>query len=82
MAAEVAAAQNISHALAPGQMYLPVALRDRLPEVAALFAEVAISARLAATIAWQTELIKGPATLQTVDVMPRCSFHMGPLSNG
>ena len=48
MAAEVAAAQNISHALAPGQIYLPFVLRYCSPEVAALFAEVAISAWLAA----------------------------------
>jgi hypothetical protein len=33
IAAEVAAAQGISHAMASGQMYLGVALRDRLPKV-------------------------------------------------
>src|SRR5271154_1706793 len=38
MAAEVAAAQGISHGMASGQMYLAVALRDRLPQVAAQFA--------------------------------------------
>ncbi|OIN82623.1 DUF222 domain-containing protein [Mycobacterium malmoense] len=47
IAAEVAAAQGISHAMASGQMYLAVALRDRLPTVAALFAEGTIGARLA-----------------------------------
>jgi hypothetical protein len=31
IAAEVAAAQGISHSVASGQMYLGVALRDRLP---------------------------------------------------
>jgi Domain of unknown function (DUF222) len=50
IAAEVAAAQGISHGMASGQMYLAVALRDRLPSVAALFAEGSISARVAATI--------------------------------
>lgn len=69
MAAEVAAAQNISHVMASGQMYLAVALRDRLPRVAELFAQGAISARLAATIVWRTDLIKDPETLQLVDAM-------------
>jgi hypothetical protein len=41
MAAEVAAAQNISHAMASSQMYLAVALRNRLPKVGALLAESA-----------------------------------------
>ncbi|MDT5259228.1 MAG: hypothetical protein QOD10_4308, partial [Mycobacterium sp.] len=67
MAAEVAAAQGISHAMASGQMYLAVALRDRLPQVAALFAEGTISARLASSIVWHTDLIKDPDTLWLVD---------------
>jgi hypothetical protein len=37
MAAEVGAAQGISHRMASGQMYLAVALHNRLPRVAALF---------------------------------------------
>lgn len=67
MAAEVAAAQNISHAMASGQMYLAASLRNRLPRVAALFAEGAISARLASVIVWHTDLIKDPETLRLVD---------------
>jgi Domain of unknown function (DUF222) len=39
VAAEVAAAQGISHGMASGQIYLGVALRDRVPRVAALFAD-------------------------------------------
>jgi hypothetical protein len=39
MAAEVAAAPGISLGMASGQMYLGVALRDRLPRVADLFAD-------------------------------------------
>jgi hypothetical protein len=62
MAAEVAAAQGISHGMASGQMYLGVALRDRLPRLAALFAGGTISARLAAAIVWHTDLIKDPQT--------------------
>jgi hypothetical protein len=68
IAAEVAAAQGISHAMAPGQMYLGVALRERLPKVAALFAAGAISARLASSIVWRTDLTKTPT---------RCGASMG-----
>jgi Domain of unknown function (DUF222) len=67
MAAEISAAQGISHRAASGQMYLAVSLRDRLPRVAALFADGAISARLAAAIVWHTDLIKDQETLRLVD---------------
>jgi hypothetical protein len=67
MAAEVAAAQNISHGMASGQMYLATALRDRLPAVAALFADGIISARLASSIVWHTDLITDPDTMRLID---------------
>src|SRR5271163_238689 len=63
MAAEVAAAQGISHGMASGQMYLSVALRDRLPRVAELFTDGMISYWLARTIAWHTDLMKDPEAL-------------------
>lgn len=81
MAAEVAAAQGISHAMASGQMYLAVALRDRLPRVGALFAEGAISARLASALVWHTELIKDPDTLRLVDeTLAGAAARLGSLS--
>jgi Domain of unknown function (DUF222) len=81
MAAEVAAAQGISHGMASGQMYLAVALRDRLPTVAALFAQGTISARLASAIVWHTDLIKDAETLRLVDeTLARDAKHFGPLS--
>ena len=81
MAAEVAAAQGISHSMASGQMYLAVALRDRLPRIAALFAKGAISARLAAAIVWHTDLIKDSQTLQIVDAtLAGDAARFGPLS--
>jgi hypothetical protein len=81
VAAEVAAAQNISHGMASGQMYLALALRDRLPKVGALFAEGAISARLASAIVWHTDLIKDPDTLRLVDeTLARDAMSFGPLS--
>ena len=81
MAAEVAAAQGISHAMASGQMYLAVALRDRLPRVAALLAQGTISARLAGAIVWHTDLIKDPDTLALVDgALAADAARFGPLS--
>ncbi|KLO26680.1 HNH endonuclease signature motif containing protein [Mycobacterium haemophilum] len=81
VAAEVAAAQGISHGMASSQMYLGVALRDRLPRVAALFADGTISARLAATIVWHTDLIKDPDTLRLVDMtLAGDATQFGPLS--
>jgi len=81
MAAEVAAAQGISHAMASGQMYLAAALRDRLPRVGALLAEGAISARLASAIVWHTDLIKDPTTLALVDgALAADAALFGPLS--
>ena len=67
MAAEVAAALGVSHAIASGQMYLAVALRTRLPKVGALLADGAISLRLASAIVWHTDLIKDPDILRLVD---------------
>src|SRR6516225_353866 len=81
VAAEVAAAQHISHAMASDQMYLALALRDRLPQVGALFAEGAISARLASAMVWHTELIKDPDTLKLVDArLAQDAARFGPLS--
>jgi Domain of unknown function (DUF222) len=81
IAAEVAAAQGISHAMASGQMYLATALRDRLPRVAALFAAGTISARLASAIVWHTDLIKDAETLRLVDAtLAEDAVCFGPLS--
>jgi hypothetical protein len=81
MAAEVAAALHVSHGMASGQMYLSVALRDRLPNVAALFVEGAISARLVAAIVWRTDLIKDEAALALADkTLAEEAILFGPLS--
>lgn len=81
IAAEVAAAQHISRSMASGQMYLAVALRDRVPQVAALFADGKISARLAATIVWRTDLTKVPETQRVVDAtLAEYAAHFGPMS--
>jgi Domain of unknown function (DUF222) len=81
MAAEVAAALHVSHGMASGQMYLGVALRDRLPKVAALFAEGMLSARLVAAMVWRTDLIKDEAVLDVVDsTLATEALGFGPLS--
>jgi hypothetical protein len=83
MAAEVAAAQGISHAMASGQMYLAMALRTRLPRVRALFADGTISARLASALVWHTDLIKDPDTMALVDAaLAAGAAQLGPLSVG
>ncbi len=81
IAAEVAAAQNISHAMASGQMYLGMALRNRLPKIGALFLDGLISARLASTIVWRTDLVKDPDILERVDAaLAGDAAAYGPLS--
>jgi hypothetical protein len=62
-------------------MYLALALRDRLPQVGALFADGMISARLAATIVWHTNLINDSETLRLVDkALAEDATRFGPLS--
>jgi hypothetical protein len=80
-AAEVAAAQTISHRAASAQMHQAVALRDRLPRVAALFLAGDISHRLASTVTWRTQLILEDEVLDLVDeeIAARVS-RWGPLS--
>jgi uncharacterized protein DUF222 len=81
MAAEVAAALHVSHGVASGQMYLGVALRNRLPKVAAVFAEGMLSARLVAAIVSRTDLIKDEAALELADkALAEEAIRFGPLS--
>jgi hypothetical protein len=55
VAAEVSAAQNISHARAVGQVRYARTLRDRLPQVAKVFAAGLIDFRMVSTIIARTE---------------------------
>ena len=55
VAAEVSAAQNISHARATGQIAYARALRERLPLVAKVFARGVIDFRMVLTIINRTE---------------------------
>ncbi len=66
-AAEVGAALGIGAREASGQMATAVALRFRLPRVAAVFADGGVSARTVGTICWRTRLVQDPNTLAVID---------------
>ncbi len=68
VAAEIGAAGGISQGLALSQTHRGVALRDRLPRIAALFAAGVISDLLVRTIVWRTALIESPGALARVDL--------------
>lgn len=65
--AEVAAALNIGQRAASRLMRIAVALRDRLPRVATLFAEGAVNARVVEMLTWRTRLINDTQTMAAVD---------------
>ena len=67
VAAELAAAQNISRSMALHQTHRGVALRDRLPKVAALFEAGLISDLLVRAIVWRTYLINDDDAMAAVD---------------
>jgi hypothetical protein len=58
VAAEIAAAQEVSPGVASHQLLVAMALRERLPRVAAVFATGAISYRLVAAIVARTHLVR------------------------
>ncbi|WP_231740233.1 MULTISPECIES: HNH endonuclease signature motif containing protein [unclassified Mycobacterium] len=57
VAAQIAAAVNISHRKASGQMRIAQTLRHRLPKAAALFEQGRLTARVIGAITWRTRLI-------------------------
>ena len=67
MAAEIGAAGGISQGLAVSQTHRGVALRDRLPKIAALFAAGVISDLLVRTIVWRTALVDSPDAMAKLD---------------
>jgi Domain of unknown function (DUF222) len=80
-AAEVAAACNISHGKACGQLRIAEYLRDHLPTVATLFAAGSLSARVVSTITWRTRLIvDGAVWAQIDDEMCRRAGSWGPMA--
>lgn len=67
VAAQVGAEANISASAASHQLLIAVALRDRLPRVAAVFADGLVSYRGVEVIVWRTAQIVDPAALAAVD---------------
>lgn len=65
--AELAAAQHIGQGMALSQAHRGLALRDRLPKVAALFEAGLISDLLVRTIVYRTGLILGADTWVAID---------------
>jgi hypothetical protein len=58
VAAEIGAEQNVTQGAASHQLLIATALRDRLPEVAALFADGLVSYRVVAAITARTALVR------------------------
>jgi hypothetical protein len=67
VAAEIGAAQNITAGSASHQLLIATALRDRLPRVAAVFADGKVTYRTVEMIVWRTLLIRDSAALRAVD---------------
>ena len=65
--AEIGASQQLTPGVASHLLLIGIALRDRLPKIAALFTDGLIGYRLVATIVHRTGLIKDPAALRAVD---------------
>ena len=65
--AELAAALNVSPGMALHQTHRGVALRDRLPKLAALFEAGLLSDLLVRAIVWRTYLINDPEAMAKVD---------------
>lgn len=80
VAAEVAAAMTVGHRRASGQMRIAQALRERLPQVAALFERGGLSARIVSAITYRTMLVEDPEALALIDTaLARRASRLGPL---
>jgi hypothetical protein len=67
VAAEIGAEQNITQGAASHQLLIATALRDRLPEVAALFADGLVSYRVVSAITTRTALVRDRDAQRAVD---------------
>jgi hypothetical protein len=80
-AAEVAAAMTVGHRRASAQMRIAVALRDRLPRVAALYAMGTLSSRVVSAITWRTQLVEdADALAQIYAALAEAAILWGPIS--
>jgi hypothetical protein len=67
VAAEIGAEQNITQGAASHQLLIATALRDRLPEVAELFAQGLVSYRVVSAITARTALVRDRDAQRAVD---------------
>lgn len=67
VAAEVAAAQGISRGRAAGQLRIGLALAERLPKLAALFAAGLVDYQVVAAVVHRTELMMDPDAIPRMD---------------
>lgn len=81
--AQISAACNLGPHAASAQMRIGVALRERLPRTAAVFAEGAVSARVINAITWRTHLVTDPDALARIDAgIAENAHQFGALSEG
>ncbi|MGE2735954.1 DUF222 domain-containing protein, partial [Mycolicibacterium vaccae] len=66
-ASMVGAAMTIGQRRASGQMHIAVALRDRLPRIAALYCQGLLSPRLVSELTWRTRLVEDHDVLAVID---------------
>lgn len=66
-AARVGAALRVGQRRASGQMRIAVALRDRLPKIAALFCKGEVSSRVVSQITWRTHLVGDDELIAHID---------------
>ncbi|GAB3217279.1 HNH endonuclease signature motif containing protein [Mycolicibacterium hippocampi] len=82
-AARLAAALGVGQRRASGQMRIAMALRDRLPAVAALFGQGLIGARLISEITWRTQLVDNDELIALIDTeLADKAVRWGTLSEG
>ncbi|WP_237569448.1 HNH endonuclease signature motif containing protein [Mycolicibacterium lacusdiani] len=67
VSAEIGAEQNITQGAASHQLLIATALRDRLPHVAALFADGLVSYRVVAAITARTALVRDRDAQRAID---------------
>ncbi|MFC7673402.1 DUF222 domain-containing protein [Mycolicibacterium sp. GCM10028919] len=67
VSAEIGAEQNITQGAAAHQLLIATALRDRLPDVAALFAQGLVSFRVVSAITTRTTLVRDRDAQRAID---------------
>ncbi|MGU3651859.1 DUF222 domain-containing protein, partial [Mycolicibacterium sp. A43C] len=65
--ADISAACTLGPRAASAQMRIAMALRDRLPRTAEVFAQGSVSARVIAAITWRTQLVCDEEALSLID---------------